>query len=54
MMGQRHENVHAVAPIVTGIAFETMQKFGDLMPQMLQQKDTFNFLGHILNSVSYR
>lgn len=49
-----HENVHVLVAIDTGIIFQTMKKFGDLIPRMLQQKETFNFLGHILRLVSYR
>lgn len=39
---------------VIGIAFQSTHKVGDLIPQILQQKDAFNFLGRILSLVSYR
>lgn len=52
--GSMHELGHAVVPTIIGIALQNRHKVGDLIPQVLQQKDAFNFLGHILSLVSYR
>lgn len=53
-MGSMHELRHAVVPTVTGMAFQSTCKVGDLTPQILQQKDAFNFLVYILSLASYR
>lgn len=49
-----HELRHAAVPTITGMAFQSTHKFGDLIPQILQQKDAFNFLVHILSLTFYR
>lgn len=49
-----HENLHAVVPTGTRTTFQIRHKLGDLIPQILQQKDACNLLGYLLSLVSYR